>query len=860
MPVVGSCWRGKYEIAEKLPDEKEAQSWRGRSVEGNQPVILRASKPAEPELRAHAWSKVSGIDSPHLQRSRDTQRAGEWRVEIADVVAGIPLHEWRATRPTINALTIKAIVGQLAEALGALHAFELVHLNLRPESIFLEGDGADVFCRIGGLDALASFDRSEPLPAAVDPFYAPPEELGLNVHVQGPGLCSWDWWSLGRVIQELVLGRHIVAQLANAEGRGVTPELKARAEALLMEADPKAPRAGAVEVMTGLDPQTTLLLRGLLTSAKDARWTGDNVDRWIRGLPVKEHYATPRADTHFRWRGRPCTVQETAALLQSAENWADNGVQLFEQTTPGTLAHFLRWSQNLNATHEQLVSALELADALPLKMSSPLAQREAVTAVALLQLSGGKLIWRGRRFEASIVDALFNELGEADGLMILRALTTRSTALQIERIDAEAGRMLTEIGRTVGDAESILKRYGWLAATDVAGSARLYRLAVEQAASLRAMREKLAEAYAGSDHATVEKLFKATNVGRPELVVLGWASSAPEKFKFYTHAEAARRRAEALRTRGAEVIHALTWAQLERALNVGRIVFGGWGTFILTWLVVGAAAVLLWPGILGLAFTIVPALVALALRFVFAPRNARALREYVPEAKWTWQDGPVRCQRELRLASRGAGVAALETELESVKKELVTLKDVQPAPAPLPPLPAFSGVRFAGLLGWGLLAVFIGVGGWRVYSHPFSAKAFKAAWAPPAPEAKAAAAAAASASKQSDDEKKDEVKVSWPYKATDPAGKSVVLSTDSATSQQAEAAAKRGREIVAPFLPETISTLIIIPVSSGSETAVMIFDGKRGELYNDQVYKLAFAPIPRSWVDVSGRKGIYLER
>ena len=104
------------------------------------------------------------------------------------------------------------------------------------------------------------------------------------------------------------------------------------------------------------------------------------------------------------------------------------------------------------------------------------------------------------------------------------------------------------------------------------------------------------------------------------------------------------------------------------------------------------------------------------------------------------------------------------------------------------------------------------------------------------------------------------MKVSWPYKPSDSAVKAIVIATDSATSEQKEFAVKRGREIAAPFRPETINGLIIMPVPAGNDSAVMIFDAKRGDLYNDQVYKLAFAPIPRTWVEVSGRRGIYLER
>lgn len=865
LPVVGGVWRGKYAIAELISESADGCRWRGSTVDGNLAVVLRSARVNDADPRTQAWSKLGGIDSPHLQHARDAQRAGEWRIEVADVPKGVPLHEWRAARASVDPDTVKAIVAQLADALGAMHAFELVHLALSPEVVFIAEEGASLNCMIAGLDAMTTFDRKDPVPAAVNALYAPPEAHGLNVHVPGPGLCSWDWWSLGRIIQELVLGCHIVGRLTGADTRPLTSEIRAKAEELLVEADPKGPRAGAVEAMGPLDPQLTLLLRGLLTSAKESRWTGDNVDRWVRGLPVKEHYATPRADTHFRWRGRPCTVPEIAMLLQSAEHWAENSVQLFEATTPGTLAHFLKWSPSQSTAHQQLVSALELADSLPLKLSSPAAQREGVTIVALLQLSAGKLVWRGQAFESATVGAMMRELGEADGLMVLRALSTRSNALQIERIDAAAGRLLTELGKTVGDVEGVLRRYGWLAANDVEANARVFRLALEPIPALRAMREALAEKHAGSDHPAMEKLFKAQNVGRSELVILAWVSSAPERFKFYTHAEAARRRAEALRARGVEIIGALTWSQFERALNVGRILVSGWGWFILAWTLLGAAALVLWPGWRGPAFAAVPIVVALALRFAVAPRLARSLRESVPDAQWTWRDGPVRCRRELRVAGRGVAASALETELETVKKELGTLSHVQPAPAPLPALPGFGGVRAIGVLGWLVAIAFVGVGGWRAYSHPPSVKELKAAWAPPTPEqqkeqAKAAAAAAAATNAGKKAEGDEEVKISWPFKAGDEPVKLSVRSAEAATSAQVAYATKHGRDLVKPYRPDTISTLIIMPVPSTDGTAVMIFDGKRGELGNNQVYTLDFRPIPRTWVELNGRRGVFLDQ
>ena len=856
LPKVGQPWRSKYEIIEQLAADSTQAIWRGRAIEGGEDVVLRGFAAAEPEVRAQVWAKLGGIDSPHLQRAREGFRVGSWRVEVSSAVRGVALSAWRRERASVDADTVKAIVAQVAEALGALHAFEQVHLGLRPDVIFIEENGSSLRCTLAGLDSVTAFDRAEMVRIAVDPLYAPPEAAGLQLHNPGPGLCAWDWWSLGRVAQELVIGKTVVQHLNPSIAEPAA--LRAAAEVLLAEADANGPRAGAVERMNALDPNLQLMLRGLLTSAAESRWTGDNVDRWVRGLPVKEFYATPRKDTHLKWRGRPYTVPELAAALQTSENWGENNVQLFEATTPGTLAHSLKWSPSHSAALEQLSSALELADSLPLKLSSPAAQREAVTMVALLQLSGGKLVWRGQEFGAAAVATMMNELGEADAVMILRALSTRATAMQIERIDNVAGRLLTEIGRTAGDVESTMKRYSWLATNDVVGAARIFRLSVEPLGNLRTTRDELLKRFAGSDHAAMAKILKAQNVGRTELVLLAWAAAAPDGFKFFSHDEAARRRADSLRTRGAELVATLSWTTMEEALNFGRIVFGDWSWFLLTWFVVGAGYASLWPGPIGLAIAVAPAIAALLTRVALTGRQRTALRQVHQEAAWAWHDGPARCRREFRLAGAGVRRQVLEEELASVQKELKELDRISPTPN-LPEVPQFKTVRVSGFAAWALLGAGIAVLGWREYQQPFAPTALRQAWSPQAPAKKPEKTVVVAAKPE---EKDEDVKVSWPYRSTGDATKVTLQSTVPATKAQVEYATQHGRDLVKPYRPETISNAIIMPVPAADpdQAAVMFFDGKRGELSSQQVFILGYRPIPRTLISIDGHKGVYLDR
>jgi len=853
LPCVGSVWRDAYEVLEELRSAPTERWWRARNGRGAE-VVLRAYQPADSPLREQVWSKLAGIDSPHLQRAIESFVIGGWRVEAAAAVAGVALSAWRRGRSAVDPATLKTIVAQIAEALGALHAFELVHLGLHADVVFIQEQAGAPHCVVAGFDTLTTCER-ERVPAPVNPFYAPPEALGLQTHAGGSRLYAWDWWSLGRVVQEVILGRSVVAQLAPAGSS--ESQHRAAAEALLQESDPLGSRAGAVERMADLDPNLELLLRGLLASSSDARWTGDHVDRWIRGLPVQELYLAPRHASHLQRDGHPYTVSQFAALLQSAEHWAENATELFEPAAPGTLANFLQSAPSQSAFLAQWTAALELADLPPLKTASTRAQREVITLFALLQLSGGKLIWRGGEFEFATVLAIVAEFGHVDGVAIVRGLLARSTALQIERHDAVAGRLLTEIGRTVSDAEAILKRCGWLTGGDSEGIARVFHLAVESQAALRLARDELAKRYAGSDHPAMAKLWKAPTLGRAEMVVLAWTAAKSDGCKFFSHDEVSRRRAQTLGARGNELVAILTWSRFGAALKTGAILFGDGVWAIATWLLVAGVVAVLWPGWLGLVRAAAVLALAFALRLLGTAIHRRALQSAVAGATWSWRDGSARARREFVAAGAGASSGLLEAELRNVRKDLEAIASGSPPDVRVPPLPEFRAVRAGGMLAWLLLATIAGAAGWREYRQPLSKAEWHAAWAPRHLPQNEKATAPVFVSRDADGA---DVKISWPYKSSDDATIVTVDSTTPATGAQIDYARQHGREIVKPYRPETITSPIILPVPGGNAATVMIFDGKRGDLYNSQVYVLPYHPIPRSLIEIGGRRGIYLDQ
>jgi hypothetical protein len=852
LPATDTLWADVYHVIALLREADGVQWWKAHRTDTAEEVVLRVAPGAKGDARAEVWERLAALELPHLQRAREVLFVAGHRVEVSDALRGTPLDAWRAARASVEEAALEAVVRQLAEALGVLHASGLVHTGLRPGVIFVREESGGLHCTLGGLESAVRFEGG-PVALPVDPFYAPPEAAGLDRQEGGTALCAWDWWGLGRVVQELILGRPIAALLPETQP-GET--LAARAEALLWERDPAGARAGAVELMPPLEARLQTLLRGLLASAPEVRWNGDFLDRWLRRLPTKEGYGVRRLDRRFRWRGKLWEVPAAAGELRSAALWPEAARHVFERDTPGTLAHFLARSPDHQLQREQLEETLKLADAEPLRGGLPEVAREVVVTVALAQLAESGPVWRGRRLDgASLGAVLAEEAGGLDRLAFVRALTHRNITAAIERQDFRTARSLADAGRVADDAEAWLKRHGWLKSPDAEESARIFRLSLETDARLRELGvDALRRDYACSSQPAVDKAFQGAQPARAELVAFAWVAPRAAECGFVTHAAWQTQRAGELRARASGLLTALAWARLGRALGAGPVVFGAWPGFIAAWVAVAVAVAAVSPGAQWLPLALLPGALALALRFFGAAAGGATLRRCAPAAApWRWRDGAARCERELRALNESRDAAGLENALAEIEGEIAKLTLAKPAPGGAPP--EFGGVRACGLAGWLVLTVSLALCGWRGATHRPSS--LGAAWfrAIAAAEQSAAPSAAAAPAKASD------IKVSWPYRPGRAEDAQVfhVVATRPATRTEKSDILALGRRLVAPYRPETISTLLIFRVTAGDRAEVAIFDGQRGGPVNDNLYTLEFPPLARTWIEVAGRRGIFLD-
>ena len=146
---------------------------------------------------------LAAVDNPGLPRVHKAGTAGGRPYVIMDLIEGEPLTA-RLTRGPVRESAAVRIATDLADALQAAHAVDLVHRDVKPDNI-ITGPGGLARLIDFGLATRSAGDRGELAaePVAGTLIYSPPEQSGmLNRPVDGRS----DLYSLGAVLFECVTG------------------------------------------------------------------------------------------------------------------------------------------------------------------------------------------------------------------------------------------------------------------------------------------------------------------------------------------------------------------------------------------------------------------------------------------------------------------------------------------------------------------------------------------------------------------------------------------------------------------------------------------------------------------------------
>lgn len=450
----------RFRIVRMLPSGAEADVVLAEPRAAGERVAIKVFRTRDfssPEMQA-LLQKLDAVSREHvigvLERG---QYGGRWW-EVMPYAEHGSLDDLRGgTLEPMAPEQVRQMLAQVAHALAAVHAAQLIHRDVKPQNILvLDVEPLRVVLGDFGLARIVAATREQGSTSRT-PAYAAPESLHGQLHA------TRDWWSLGITCLELLWGRnpfqepggdwmdeHVILETI-LSGRGI-------------------PRGPVV------DPRWTLLLDGLLTQDHRQRWGSAEVLRWLGGESPQVHAArqtSAPAGPPFVFNGVAHTDPlELARAFEADAAGTARITKGFAVNAPQSAA-LLGWlrARDYDVRELEGTRSPERAHVLLMTMLDPQA-RPAVFGVSVAREDLAALVgtaarsgWSGR--EAGVLETLRSSgalgvLARLEGhseLAVIDEQWQRTT----DQLDALVQRLPEDVRRQVGHGtKPLLAAQAWL--------------------------------------------------------------------------------------------------------------------------------------------------------------------------------------------------------------------------------------------------------------------------------------------------------------------------------------------------------------------------------------------------------------
>lgn len=148
------------------------------------------------------------IDSVHVLKAWPQTRKRHFLYVVTEFIEGRTLAQWLVDHPAPDLETVRGILDQIAKGLQAFHRLEMLHQDLRPENIMIDGTGTVKLIdfgstRVAGIaEAANTANPNERMQMAGTLQYAAPEYF-----LWEEGSTRSDLYSLGVIAYQMLTGR-----------------------------------------------------------------------------------------------------------------------------------------------------------------------------------------------------------------------------------------------------------------------------------------------------------------------------------------------------------------------------------------------------------------------------------------------------------------------------------------------------------------------------------------------------------------------------------------------------------------------------------------------------------------------------
>lgn len=201
-----------YRVVRELHASKRTQVYLAVDTDSAEKVVLKTPSvnyeddPAYLQLFTREEWVGKRLNNAHVLKVHEQTRRRQFLYYVMEFVEGSTLRQWMHDHPAPDVSQVRVIVEQIAKGLRAFHRMEMIHQDLKPENIVIDGDGTVKIIdfgsvKIAGLEEVASPVEDPGLLGTVG--YAAPEYL-LEQQVSNRA----DIYSLGVIAYEMLTGKH----------------------------------------------------------------------------------------------------------------------------------------------------------------------------------------------------------------------------------------------------------------------------------------------------------------------------------------------------------------------------------------------------------------------------------------------------------------------------------------------------------------------------------------------------------------------------------------------------------------------------------------------------------------------------
>lgn len=145
------------------------------------------------------------INSPHVLKPCSQTRQRNYIYVVTEYIEGQTLAQWMIDNPKPELPTVRGLVEQIAKGLQAFHRLEMVHQDLKPDNIMIDGNGTVKILDFGATRVAGIMEIATPIEQINllgSAAYAAPEYfLGEN------GSSRSDIYSLGVIAYQMLSGK-----------------------------------------------------------------------------------------------------------------------------------------------------------------------------------------------------------------------------------------------------------------------------------------------------------------------------------------------------------------------------------------------------------------------------------------------------------------------------------------------------------------------------------------------------------------------------------------------------------------------------------------------------------------------------